>query len=447
MSNGHSLLNPSSAPRWMRCTGSVAMSHGVPDNSSEYADEGTAGHTVAAECLRAGRQAEEWIGQTVHVYEDDGTTIRRSFIIEPDYAAHIQVYVDAVRRTVGTKLYEQRVNYSEFIGVPNSTGTSDAVVKDVPTKTLESHDAKFGKGIKVDAYWVDEQGVKHPNEQLAIYLLGALSDNDLEEDWQKFKLGVHQPRIGVDGHVSELELTRAELMAFAQSARAAAAEAMSGFEEDSVAKYLGNGGKDRSVLKPLPVAVLLERGMLNPGTKQCQFCPAAELGTCPKLEREAKRIARIADDTDFGPAVAPDAVPVDELPSNAELTLIELYLKGIRSRIQRELQAGTKLKHWKLVKGKLGARQWVKEKLEDAQKVMKKLLGKAAFTEPELLSPTQAEEKLKKEKRLAEYEKLKAYITQKEGGEHVAPMDDPRPAILKSDAASVLQDADHETYI
>jgi len=437
----HSLLNPSSAPRWMRCSGSVALSHGVPDTSSIYADEGTAGHTVASACLKEGKQAEDWIGKTVHVYEDDGVTVRRSFVIEPDYANAIQAYVDAVRRTVGTKLIEQRVNYSEYIGVPNSTGTGDAVVKDAPTKTLESHDAKFGKGVKVYAKWVDDAGKEQPNEQLTLYLLGALSDNDLEEDWQNFKIAVHQPRIGTDGHVDTFELTRTELMAFAQSARAAAAEALSGFEEGSVALYLGNGGTDRTVLKPLPIAVLIERDMLRPGTKQCQFCPAAEAGRCPKLEREVRRVARVADDADFGPAVTPDATPIEELPSNEVLELVELWLKGMRSRIQRELQAGNKLKFWKLVAGKKGARQWVKDELEAVTKVMKKVLGKAAFTEPELLSPTQAQDKLKELKQGDKYELLKPYITQKEGGEHVAPIDDDRPAIVKANV-SMLLDAD-----
>jgi hypothetical protein len=422
----------------MRCPGSVALSHGTPDNSSVYADEGTAGHTVAAECLRQGIEADSFIGQTINVYEDDGTTVRRSFVIDPDYAGHIQVYVDAVRRTVGTKLFEQRVDYSEFIGIPNSNGTGDAVVMDESTLTLESHDAKFGKGVKVYASWVDDFGVTHPNEQLALYLLGALSDNDIIADWQNFKLAVHQPRIGGDGHYDEHTMTRAELMAFAQSARAAAAEALSGFEEASVALYLEGGGKDRSVLKPLPVTELLKRGMLNPGAKQCQFCPAAEAGLCPKLEREVRRIARVADDADFGPPVAPDAVSLADLPSAAELSLIELWVSGIRSRIQRELQQGIKLKHWKLVKGKKGARQWVKEKMAEAEKAMKKLLGKAAYTEPELLSPTQAESTLKKLKRKAEYAKLTDYITQADGGEHVAPMDDDRPAIEKANVELLL---------
>jgi hypothetical protein len=90
------------------------------------------------------------------------------------------------------------------------------------------------------------------------------------------------------------------------------------------------------------------------------------------------------------------------------------------------------------VKGKKGARQWVKEKMAEAEKAMKKLLGKAAYTEPELLSPTQAETTLKKLKRKAEYKKIAPFITQADGGEHVAPMDDDRPAIEKANVDLLL---------
>jgi hypothetical protein len=422
----HSLLSPSSAPRWMRCPGSVALSYGVADTSSVYADEGTAAHSVASMCLQTGVDAETMIGQTIKVFENDGTTVRRTFVVDPDMASHVQVYVDAMRRLPGEKSYEQRVDFSEYIGVPESKGTSDTIVRDFEAKELGSHDLKFGKGVRVDVGTPE-----YPNEQLGLYLLGTLSENDLLEDWQKFVMGVHQPRIGADGHSETLELTRAQLMAFAQSARAAAAEAMSGF--------LPDGANPEPVLVPRTAKQLDELGMLKPGTKQCQFCPAAEAGRCHRLEREVRRIAaRAATDEDFGPPVAPDAVPVDDLPSDAELSLMELWIKGMRSRIQRELQAGRKLKHWKLIAGKKGARQWAADKIEGATKAMKKLLKKAAFTEPELLSPTQAEIALKKLKRGKEYDTLRSYITQKDGGETVAPMDDPSPAIEKTDVSTLL---------
>lgn len=118
-----------------------------------------------------------------------------------------------------------------------------------------------------------------------------------------------------------------------------------------------------------------------------------------------------------------------------------MWLKGKRSLIQRDLQIGKKVPGWKLVKCKKGARAWVKETLDAATAVMKKLLKKGAFTEPELLSPTQAQAALKKLKRADDYAKLAEFITQADGGEHVAAETDDGEAIVKPDV-SLLLDAD-----
>lgn len=300
--SAHSLLSPSSAPRWMRCPGSVALSDGVPDTSSDYADEGTAAHHVAARCLIAGHDAERWIGEQLHVF-DDGSVVngpepqvpepRYSCTVDVDFARHVQRYVDTMRKLIGLKLYEQRVNYSPFIGVDESTGTSDTVVLEMTAERIEAHDLKFGKGVIVYASWMDAEGVNtYPNEQLALYLLGAVNDADILADWKTFVIGVHQPRIGDNGHTDTFEMTREQLMAFAQSARAAAAEAMSGF-----AVAMGKR-------EPLPYDVLDLAGLIRPGWKQCMFCPAGKAGRCAKkYVRQPPHKGKAAADADFGPPV------------------------------------------------------------------------------------------------------------------------------------------------
>ena len=47
----HALLSPSSAYRWMQCPGSVSLCRLFPDESSEYAKEGTLAHAYAAHIL------------------------------------------------------------------------------------------------------------------------------------------------------------------------------------------------------------------------------------------------------------------------------------------------------------------------------------------------------------------------------------------------------------
>ena len=43
----HALLSPSSSHRWLKCPASVALSKDMPDETSEYAEEGTKAHRLA----------------------------------------------------------------------------------------------------------------------------------------------------------------------------------------------------------------------------------------------------------------------------------------------------------------------------------------------------------------------------------------------------------------
>ena len=67
MEGQHAVLSPSGADRWMVCPGSVRLSEGMPDTSSKAADEGTAAHFMAAECLIAKVDAIVHLGKTINV--------------------------------------------------------------------------------------------------------------------------------------------------------------------------------------------------------------------------------------------------------------------------------------------------------------------------------------------------------------------------------------------
>lgn len=83
----HAQLSPSSAERWITCPGSVALCRNLPDSSSSYADEGTAAHDLAAKCLESGKDAAEFIGETVD----------KGFVVDSTMAGYVQQYVDFVR--------------------------------------------------------------------------------------------------------------------------------------------------------------------------------------------------------------------------------------------------------------------------------------------------------------------------------------------------------------
>lgn len=405
--SAHSTYSGSKAPRVIRCPGSVAAGWSAEDKSSEYADEGTAAHTLSAWCLEKNQDAAEYIGEVIHVYEDDEKTVRRSFEVDDDMAEPVQTYVDQIRALPGEKLIEVRVDYSDIIGVPEQGGTSDCVVLNFEAEELGVHDLKFGRGVKVWASYIEDD-VTYPNEQLAAYAMGAIKDYDLVS-WARVKLAIHQPRLG---HYDEYIITVDELRAFAQSYRAAVAEAESGFEERDKDTEVGQ----RS---PLSRDELHKRGMLRPGEKQCRWCPVAEDGDgCPALTNQARSNAF----EDFEKAIAKnvDELPVSKLPTPEELAVIETYVKGAYARITKEIRARKKVEGWILGRGSLGPRKWVKGKLKEIEKKLKGFRIKAAdLYKKTLLTPTQAEKKLKPE----QYAKLEeaGLIERKEGSEHVMP--------------------------
>ena len=409
----HATLSASGAPGWMRCYGKLAMEKPFPNTSSAYADEGTAAHEVAQMCLEQGQDASAFAGRVITVARGEGAQrTERKFTVDEEMVEHVQKYVDIVRGLGGELMVEQRVDFSRWIGVDDSFGTSDAVVIWPDQREIAIVDQKYGRGVAVSA---------EENEQAQLYACGTLDllalAYDVEDDWT-VRLMIVQPRIG---NVSEWTLTVAQLKDFAARASVAARHAMHQYEGKAEPK-------------------------LTPGEKQCRFCRAK--ATCPALAAEVRDVvaagAATADDfsdlTHVEAAVT--AADTDEWLSGAmsKVDLVEQWCKAVRAETERRLLAGQEVPGFKLVQGKRGARAWVNpEQAEEALKAMR--LKVEQMYDMKLISPTAAE-KLHKAGAIGprQWAKVQELYAQSEGSAHVAPASDKRPALSLSATADDFAD-------
>lgn len=405
----HALLSPSGAHRWLACPGSVVLEKDLPDTSSEFADEGTAAHFLASECLEKGKNAVAYLGELIRV-ADDITEFcpekddahygkGKAFVIDADMAGFVQAYLDYVRALGGDLMVEQALDIEPITGEPGAKGTSDSVV--LLDRELVIVDLKYGRGVKVDA----EQ-----NDQLRIYALAALEQFGFLGDFSQVRLVIVQPRLS---HISEWTCSVDELRTFGKRVD---------FAASGILQALASGKASRT----------LER---DPGEHQCRFCKAK--ATCPTLRDQV--LSTVADDfVRIEEPLRPQLKAATERETdNATLgnlleavDLVEGWCKAIRARAEEELNAGRAVPGFKLVAGRKSARQWANaEEAEQSLKAMR--LRVEQMYDLKLISPTTAD-KLHKAGDLGprQWHKLQPLIVSPDGKPSVAPDSDPRPALI-----------------
>ena len=192
----HARLSPSGSKKWFACPGSITLEAPIPNKSSTYADDGTAMHEIAARCLTQHYRAVKWIGEQIPVHAAGEEP--RFVEFDDEMADLTQGYVDTVRAmAIGyTLLVEQRVDFSEFVGVPGQFGTLDCRH---PLRTTRAR--LFAVDLKTGRTPVHVER----NSQLLLYLLGLLRkllDDDLgaaETDPFEYarRIGIKTCRIGI----------------------------------------------------------------------------------------------------------------------------------------------------------------------------------------------------------------------------------------------------------
>lgn len=407
----HARLSPSGADKWMQCPGSLVMEAGIPDTSSDFADEGTAAHELAGWCLTSGNPTRAYLGRIIEVPNRQGTKVTKWEVTE-EMADYVQEgYVDNIMEKAkhGELYVETRVDFSRFVGIPESFGTSDAIVVMEKQKELNVDDLKYGRGVRVYASFtemVDGMPVVKGNRQLMTYALAAYDELSLVHDIETIRITIHQPRLN---HVSEFVCTVEELLAFGEELRAAA-------ERVGEATNLEKG--------------LSLEAYLNPGEKQCQWCKAK--ATCPALRNFIAN--EVFGDFDIVEDEAPAAVkevPVDDDAIAKCFSLLDLingWGKAIAAEMHARMSAGRQMPGYKLVEGKKGSRSWIDE--ADAESAMKSFRLKIEeMYSMKVISPTQAE-KLLKGKNPKRWNKLLKMVTQSDGQPHIALATDKRAALV-----------------
>lgn len=386
----HSKFSASSLSRIVACPGSVALSSGVEDKTSEYAAEGTVAHEVA-EMAALGKRFRSMLGKVIEVPVDNGESYKIK--VDEDMIEGAEIYKKLIlNRTKGLKdvadvLVEESLDMSWIY--PEFGGTGDCIIV-IPFEKMSVIDYKYGSGVEVDPV---------ENDQMMAYALGALGA-DNKHGVVEVELVIVQPRkFHPDGPVRSWTVSADELYRRA-----------------------------REEYKPAFLKSEAAEPVLNVTDKGCQWCPAKK--DCPEIRKQAFAGVKIETNERNIP------VKGATLPSVKDLTPAEIgrilemhkvfvnWIDQVKDEGLRMLRAGEEVPGMKLVKSKT-IRSWA-----DPIKAISALSGKCNMLHPpKPLSPAQAEKAIKEAgyKKAEAEELVKPMVTQ-EVSTTFAPNSDRRPA-------------------
>lgn len=380
MPTEHARCSASSAFRWIRCPGSVALSEQCPDpGPSPYADEGTLAHSLSELKLR------RWLKELSEAqYKKKLAAIQASDHYDGEMEEATDFYVGIVQEEYAAAgegavlMVEQRLCLTKWI--PEGFGTGDAIIISVAHGYIQVVDLKYGKGVKVDA---------PNNPQLRLYGLGAVDLFDGLYDFDTVKTTIVQPRLD---HVSSEESPLKELLLWA---------------EEDVA----------------PKAVMAMEGTdYFAAGDWCRFCPAeARCRKHAKLNLELARMEfkepPLLSDEEIGEVLA----QVDHLKKWAE---------KVSEYALAEALKGKRFEGWKLVEGR-SIRKYADE-LQVADKLKAAGYDEAMLYERKLYGITAMEKIVGKKKLTATLGDL---LIKPAGKPVLVPESDKREAINTAAAA------------
>ena len=467
----HALLSPSGMPAAIRCLAKPHRERGLPDQSSSFADEGTAAHFLMEQCLENQVEAKHYIGNSIKV-EAGKTEFHTAgqYPVGRDMVHEIQKALDYIHAVAdGAMIYpEQKLSIAHITGeywhkvtgavcflhddgkyldfdtseeyledeVEPATGTTDVWI--IKGKVAHCLDLKYGMGVQVFAA---------DNEQQEMYTDAALQEFDLLGEVEHVHLHIIQPRMD---HFDEAALTREELDAKIELIRQASKKiaftpgeelpATPGEKQCRFCKKSAtcNERTDHTLQLIVGEFVNLDKGFVEVSIEQAEKLLAQSFGVKPAaIDFEFRddhccsflvKKPNIRPSLEAAEAKLPDASDERLATLMDAADMIEGFAKAVRAETERRLLAGKFTDaRYKLVEGRQGARSWTSE--EEAEAALKAMRLKVdQMYDFKLISPTTAE-KVLKEANPRKWNKLQPLIGRSDGKPSVAPASDKRPAL------------------
>ena len=163
-------IGGSNAAARIACPASFQMQQKLPvaakDESSSYADEGSALHAAMADILNNDLAADDVLGKVYAPFTDYPIT---QDLIDEAITPCLDFF-DKLDEELGGIEYriECRVAVKSIAGI---FGTADLIGRAAQSSVIA--DWKFGQGVMVLAWYEDDDGEVVPNEQPMLYLLAA----------------------------------------------------------------------------------------------------------------------------------------------------------------------------------------------------------------------------------------------------------------------------------
>lgn len=296
----HAYLSASASHRWLACPPSAKLCANIPDQASEYAQQGTDCHELCAYLVEKAL-GREVIDPTDNLAYYDAEMQNCA----EEYRNYVLEQIEAAKEFCKDPqvMIEQRLDFSRW--VENGFGTGDCVI--VADEVLQIIDYKHGLGVLVSA-GDDEHG---GNSQMMCYALGALEVFGDIYDINQIKMTIFQPR---RENISTYTISRDNLLKWANE-----------------------------VLAPTAKLAYVGEGEFKTGD-HCQFCKVK--ATCRKRAEYNLELAKYdfempatLDDTE----IAAILEKVDEMIS---------WGNDIKEYALQQAQSGVHFKGWKVVEGR-----------------------------------------------------------------------------------------------